>query len=101
MTRTRFVIALVSFLAGSAIADAQTVPSNSDICRADVNKSGVVDTPDVDAVTAAYRTRRGDAKFNPAVDFDGDGAITLSDRTFVTTKVGLRCVTSELPLAPT
>ena len=86
--------------AAASLSAAPPAPSNADICRADVDGSGVVDLPDSNAVTAAYRTKLGQPKFNPRVDFDNDKVIDLPDRTFVTTKMGLRCVTTPVNRAP-
>ena len=97
----RFTGALAALLLSAVTAAAQTAPSNADICRADVNGNLVVDAADSKIVNAAYRSRVGQRKFNPRVDFDGDGAITLADRTFVTTKMGKRCVIAPVNRPPT
>ena len=76
----------------SASAEAQSnPPSNADICRADVSKNLIVDRADTKIVNAAFRSKRGQPKFNEAVDFNGNGAIDVADRTFVSAKMGLRC----------
>jgi hypothetical protein len=93
-------ITAVSASAAKKAAAPAPAPSNTDICRADVNGNGVVDLPDDQAVVAAYRTKLGQPKFNARVDFDGNKVIDLADRTFVTTKMGLRCVVAPVNRSP-
>ncbi len=62
----------------SASAEAQSnPPSNADICRADVSKNLIVDRADTKIVNAAFRSKRGQPKFNEAVHFNGNGAIDV------------------------
>ncbi|MGQ0735911.1 MAG: carboxypeptidase regulatory-like domain-containing protein [Acidobacteriota bacterium] len=90
--RLSLIVAAVALLSAASAAAQTNVPSMADICRADLSKNRIVDQADVDIVRAAYRTKLGQAKFNPAADFNGDNVISLYDLTFVTSKVGLACV---------
>ncbi len=45
----------------------------------DLNEDGVVDSADLDILTAAFGTRAGEPNFIEAADLNGDGVIGLAD----------------------
>jgi len=49
----------------------------------DVTADGVVDCSDVAAVKEAYGKKVGQAGYNPAADFNGDGFVNIQDLQFV------------------
>lgn len=65
-------------------ARAQALPPE----RADVNHDCAVTQADLTLVIASYNKRAGQPGFNPDADVDRDGAVTLTDRTFVQRAIG-------------
>ncbi|MGB9625299.1 MAG: dockerin type I domain-containing protein [Phycisphaerae bacterium] len=47
--------------------------------RGDLNGDGIINEADFDVMSAAWLSKVGEARFNPAADLDGDGVIGLSD----------------------
>ena len=60
----------------------------------DANGDGSVDSSDLAAVQAAYGTRTGQANFNAAADFNGDGRVGCIDRLLTTINLGARVATT-------
>ncbi len=47
--------------------------------RGDLNGDGIINEADFDVMSAAWLSKAGEARFNPAADLDGDGVIGLPD----------------------
>jgi hypothetical protein len=47
--------------------------------RGDLNGDGIINGADFDVMSAAWLSKAGEARFNPAADLNGDGVIGLAD----------------------
>jgi peptidoglycan hydrolase-like protein with peptidoglycan-binding domain len=46
----------------------------------DVNRDGIIDAKDMDAIDKSFNTLQGDPNFNPAADLNNDKVINMTDR---------------------
>jgi hypothetical protein len=62
-----------------------------EVCRADLNRSGSVDLPDLAGLLAAYGSQQGDPNYNPDADLDSDEDVDLADLAWLLTEYGNPC----------
>jgi hypothetical protein len=60
-------------------------------CRADLDRSGVVELNDLNTLLATYGKCEGESGFNPDADFDNDGCVYLNDLQFLLTVYSQNC----------
>ena len=63
----------------------------------DVNRDGVIDQKDVDAVKAAWNTKPGDPNWNPNADVNSDGVVDIYDAATVNANLGEKLSAGEWP----
>ena len=76
------VVELEAQTAGTGNIDLQGGQANGvvlDLINGDVNGDNNVNLADLNAISAAWRTTPGSAKWNPNADLNGDGRVNLAD----------------------
>ena len=63
----------------------------------DVNRDGIIDQKDLDAITAAWRTKPGDPNWNPDADVNSDGVVDIYDSGLVNANLGEKLSAGEWP----
>jgi len=66
----------------------------------DVNGDGVVDARDITLIRSAYGSHVGQARYNPAADFNGDGKVGCVDMSYAKKNLGVRITLPTPPPAP-
>jgi Tol biopolymer transport system component len=91
--KNEVIAVFLSFLAVFALLNALPIvsPVRAQLLESrmtDLDEDGLVDLDDLYIVTAAFNSREGDSRFNPAADFDGNGLINIHDLMMVAKDYG-------------